>query len=215
MFHFHFVSYLYTDLYLHLYLTLSLSLSQAIPLLKQGTSHSLTLSQEQISCLLANAFFCTFPHRNSTHPRAEYSNYPDINFNSCDSKISKLHITSKGTIEKEGKGMLQCYSEYSGYSDSYSWEGPHTDTTERDRWMRRCTKIVAIDAIKFRNEQQQFEMRNLDRELNKAYCGFEPRVQAQRYLPVATGNWGCGAFNGDIKLKGAEVSAHSYLYIYI
>ncbi|MGH0188751.1 UNVERIFIED_CONTAM: hypothetical protein FKN15_031274 [Acipenser sinensis] len=67
--------------------------------------------------------------------------------------------------------------------------------------MRRCTKIVAIDAIKFRNEQQQFEMRNLDRELNKAYCGFEPRVQAQRYLPVATGNWGCGAFNGDIKLK--------------
>ncbi|MGH0182737.1 UNVERIFIED_CONTAM: hypothetical protein FKN15_010344 [Acipenser sinensis] len=232
---------------------------KAIPLLKQGTSHSLTLSQEQISCLLANAFFCTFPHRNSTHPRAEYSNYPDINFNRgrtseltllvlpvsshteelpqglvtferrslagrcdwkhCDSKISKLHITSKGTIEKEGKGMLQvdfacamvgggvlgsgliqeeirflthtelivsrlfteklgdwdalcitgpqCYSEYSGYSDTYSWEGPHTDTTERDRWMRRCTKIVAIDAIKFRNEQQQFEMRNVNRELNK------------------------------------------------
>lgn len=273
---------------------------KAIPLLKQGTSHSLTLSQEQISCLLANAFFCTFPHRNSTHPRAEYSNYPDINFNRlfgesskrkqqklktifqyfrsvteeppqglvtferrslagrcdwkrCDSKISKLHITSKGTIEKDGKGMLQvdfacamvgggvlgsgliqeeirflthtelivsrlfteklgdwdalcitgpqCYSEYSGYSDTYSWEGPHTDTTERDRWMRRCTKIVAIDAIKFKNEQQQFEMRNVDRELNKAYCGFKPRVQAQCYLPVATGNWGCGAFNGDIKLK--------------
>ncbi|KAK1154095.1 poly(ADP-ribose) glycohydrolase isoform X1 [Acipenser oxyrinchus oxyrinchus] len=273
---------------------------KAIPLLKQGMSHSLTLSQEQISCLLANAFFCTFPHRNSTQPRAEYSNYPDINFNRlfgesskrkqqklktifhyfksvteeppqglvtferrslagrcdwkhCDSKISKLHITSKGTIEKDGKGMLQvdfacamvgggvlgsglvqeeirflthtelivsrlfteklgdwdalcitgpqCYSEYSGYSDTYSWEGPHTDTTERDRWMRRCTKIIAIDAIKFKNEQQQFEMRNVDRELNKAYCGFEPRVQAQCYLPVATGNWGCGAFNGDSKLK--------------
>ncbi|KAK1154442.1 poly(ADP-ribose) glycohydrolase isoform X1 [Acipenser oxyrinchus oxyrinchus] len=273
---------------------------KAIPLLKQGMSHSLTLSQEQISCLLANAFFCTFPHRNSTQPRAEYSNYPDINFNRlfgesskrkqqklktifqyfksvteeppqglvtferrrlagrcdwkhCDSKISKLHITSKGTIEKEGKGMLQvdfacamvgggvlgsglvqeeilflthtelivsrlfteklgdwdalcitgpqCYSEYSGYSDTYSWEGPHTDTTERDRWMRRYTKIIAIDAIKFKNEQQQFEMRNVDRELNKAYCGFEPRVQAQCYLPVATGNWGCGAFNGDSKLK--------------
>ncbi|XP_041089490.1 poly(ADP-ribose) glycohydrolase [Polyodon spathula] len=273
---------------------------KTIPLLKQGMNHSLTLSQEQISCLLANAFFCTFPHRNSTHPRAEYSNYPTINFNRlfgessqrkqeklktifqyfrsvtetppqglvtferrslvgphdwihCDSKISKLHITSEGAIEKEGKGMLQvdfacamvgggvlgsglvqeeirflthtelivsrlfteklsdrdvlcitgpqCYSEYTGYSDTYRWVGPHTDTTERDGWLRRCTTIIAIDAIKFKSEQQQFEMRNVERELNKAYCGFRSRVQAQGYPSVATGNWGCGAFNGDSKLK--------------
>ncbi|KAG7253515.1 hypothetical protein CRUP_000823, partial [Coryphaenoides rupestris] len=49
-----------------------------LPLLKVGQNHSLTLSQEQISCLLANAFFCTFPRRNSR--KSDYTNYPEINF---------------------------------------------------------------------------------------------------------------------------------------
>ncbi|XP_050958658.1 poly(ADP-ribose) glycohydrolase [Labeo rohita] len=40
------------------------------------------MSQHQISCLLANAFFCTFPHRNDTKPGSEYANYPTINFSS-------------------------------------------------------------------------------------------------------------------------------------
>ncbi|KAK3521879.1 hypothetical protein QTP70_018605 [Hemibagrus guttatus] len=51
-----------------------------IPLLRQNSNHAITLSQEQISCLLANAFFCTFPHRNANHPGSEYSNFPTINF---------------------------------------------------------------------------------------------------------------------------------------
>ncbi|XP_007250330.3 poly(ADP-ribose) glycohydrolase [Astyanax mexicanus] len=55
-------------------------IQHAIPLLKQNRSHAITLSQGQISCLLANAFFCTFPHRNSTKPHSEYSNFPTINF---------------------------------------------------------------------------------------------------------------------------------------
>ncbi|KAL0178819.1 hypothetical protein M9458_024261, partial [Cirrhinus mrigala] len=49
-----------------------------IPLLRTQRCGSITLSQEQVSCLLANAFFCTFPRRNSQ--RTEFSNYPDINF---------------------------------------------------------------------------------------------------------------------------------------
>ncbi|CAO1410422.1 unnamed protein product [Diamesa hyperborea] len=52
-----------------------------IPLLKQGRNSSISLSQEQVACLLANAFFCTFPRRNSTKFNSEYSSYPDINFN--------------------------------------------------------------------------------------------------------------------------------------
>ncbi|KAG7246031.1 hypothetical protein CRUP_020105, partial [Coryphaenoides rupestris] len=36
------------------------------------------MSQEQVASLLANAFFCTFPRRNSR--KSEYGNYPDINF---------------------------------------------------------------------------------------------------------------------------------------
>ncbi|XP_038641456.1 poly(ADP-ribose) glycohydrolase-like [Scyliorhinus canicula] len=54
--------------------------SKPIPLLKRQQAHAITMSQEQVACLLANAFFCTFPHRNSTHPNAEYGNFPNINF---------------------------------------------------------------------------------------------------------------------------------------
>ncbi|XP_060764341.1 poly(ADP-ribose) glycohydrolase [Neoarius graeffei] len=57
-------------------------IQQPIPLLRQNNPHAITMSQEQISCLLANAFFCTFPHRNTHHPRSEYSNFPTINFSS-------------------------------------------------------------------------------------------------------------------------------------
>ncbi|KAF4082442.1 hypothetical protein AMELA_G00151260 [Ameiurus melas] len=58
-----------------------------IPLLRQNHNHAITMSQEQISCLLANAFFCTFPRRNATHPNCEYSNYPTINFSRCHSSL--------------------------------------------------------------------------------------------------------------------------------
>nr|XP_020514685.1 poly(ADP-ribose) glycohydrolase-like isoform X1 [Labrus bergylta] len=131
---------------------------KAIPLLQAGHPASITLSQVQISCLLANAFFCTFPHRNATNPNAEYHNYPTINFtslfggwserkkeklraimhyfnvmtdekikprglvtferrvlvdseipnwSSCTERMPKLHVTSEGSIETEGTGMLQ------------------------------------------------------------------------------------------------------------
>lgn len=53
---------------------------QCIPLLQRGHTAAITLSQVQISCLLANAFFCTFPHRNTTSSHSEYHNYPTINF---------------------------------------------------------------------------------------------------------------------------------------
>ena len=37
--------------------------------------------------------------------------------------------------------------------------------------------------------------------LNKAYVGFSCEEDGS-LPPVATGNWGCGAFNGDPHLKG-------------
>ncbi|XP_068632531.1 poly(ADP-ribose) glycohydrolase-like [Battus philenor] len=52
-----------------------------IPLLKQHKNSSVSLSQQQISSLLANAFFCTFPRRNSLKSDSEYASYPFINFN--------------------------------------------------------------------------------------------------------------------------------------
>ena len=54
--------------------------TQPLPLLKQGLNHTATLSQLQIASLLCNSFFCTFPRRNATGKKAEYSNYPMTNF---------------------------------------------------------------------------------------------------------------------------------------
>ncbi|XP_056895215.1 poly(ADP-ribose) glycohydrolase [Takifugu flavidus] len=273
--------------------------TKAMPLLKAGMTHSITMSQEQVACLLANAFFCTFPRRNSRSK--EYWNYPDINFvrlfessssrkieklktimcyfesitermptglvtftrkrlgkppdwKSSQIRLTKLHITCEGTIEDDGYGMLQVdfanqfvgggvtssglvqeeirflinpeliasrlftealedndcliitgteqYSKYTGYAQTYQWSGRHHDATPRDAWQRRCTEIVAIDALQFRNFLEQFHPCKINRELNKAYCGFaRPEVQKEELAAVATGNWGCGVFGGDTRLK--------------
>uniref|UniRef100_A0A8D0FG26 poly(ADP-ribose) glycohydrolase n=1 Tax=Strix occidentalis caurina TaxID=311401 RepID=A0A8D0FG26_STROC len=81
----------------------------------------------------------------------------------------------------------------------------HRDKKEekiRDEWQRRYTEIVAIDAFHFRRFLDQFGPEKIRRELNKAYCGFSrPNVPPQHLSAIATGNWGCGAFGGDSRLK--------------
>lgn len=43
----------------------------------------------------------------------------------------------------------------------------------------------------------------------QAYCGFlRPGVSSENLSAVATGNWGCGAFGGDARLKGECISCH-------
>ncbi|MED6268478.1 hypothetical protein CHARACLAT_022805 [Characodon lateralis] len=94
------------------------------------------------------------------------------------------------------------YSNYTGYSQTYKWAGCQQDTTPSDCWRRRCTEIVAIDALQFRNFLEQFRSDKINRELNKAYCGFSrPEKESQNLAAVATGNWGCGVFGGDARLK--------------
>ncbi|NXB52614.1 PARG glycohydrolase, partial [Leucopsar rothschildi] len=109
------------------------------------------------------------------------------------------------------------YSEYTGYAETYRWARSHEDKTPRDEWQRRYTEIVAIDAFHFRRFLDQFGPEKIRRELNKAsclsnpsltlvhmqaYCGFSrPNVSPQHLSAIATGNWGCGAFGGDSRLK--------------
>ncbi|GAB0097343.1 Poly(ADP-ribose) glycohydrolase [Sergentomyia squamirostris] len=276
----------------------------AIPLLKQGKNHSISLSQQQIACLLANAFLCTFPRRNNQKYESEYANYPEINFNRlfasteerCLEKMKcichyfkrvlgkmptgvvtfsrryvdprylprwdeadvqfrsiKVDVRIDGTIEEDGKGLLQVdfankfvgggvlasgcvqeeirfvicpellisrlftevldrtealhvigaeqFSEYSGYAGSFSWKGNFVDDTPRDSCGRRKCQIVAIDALYFDEGAHQYQARLMIRELNKAYVGFLPAERGKPSPGVASGNWGCGAFNGDSKLK--------------
>ncbi|XP_033004676.1 poly(ADP-ribose) glycohydrolase [Lacerta agilis] len=94
------------------------------------------------------------------------------------------------------------YSEYTGYAETYQWARSHEDQTPRDEWQRHCTEIVAIDAFHFRRFLDQFAPEKIRRELNKAYCGFfRPGIPPHHLSAVATGNWGCGAFGGDSRLK--------------
>ena len=69
----------------------------------------------------------------------------------------------------------------------------------RDAWGRKWCHVVAIDAVYFRHPSQQFDMKNIQRDLTKAYAGFHTRSKA---FSIATGSWGCGAFNGDTQVKG-------------
>ena len=279
----------------------------SIPLLKCGQNMSLSMSQQQISCLLANAFLCTFPRRNTQKFNSEYKHFPDVNFNrlfqsppeavaeklkclfnyfrrvttpgrppigvvtfrrrslppKCIPKFSEsekeirgchLVVRSRGTIEADGKGLLQVdfankaigggvlgqgcvqeeirflicpelfvtrlfteilrpeealfiigaeqFSLYTGYASSFEWAGNYVDPTPLDGNQRRQCQIVAIDALPFRDPKHQYRTELIQRELTKAYVGYARLQQQQRVAPgVASGNWGCGAFNGDAHLK--------------
>ena len=280
--------------------------THGLPLLRSQETYSVTISQQQTACLLANAFLCTFPRRNAMHRSAEYASYPSINFNSlfagrsvsitavraaklqcifhyftrvtstiptgtitftrqvcrdppqwdkCTAKLTKLHITSEGTIEDNGHGMLQVdfancrvgggvlgsgcvqeeirfllcpelilsrlfteelqdnesliitgaeqFSSYRGYGSTFEWAGTYSDDITRDRWGRKETYLVAMDALVVQNRSAQFKLGFMRREVNKAYCSFSSSgsTPCGHPMAIATGNWGCGAFGGDKRLK--------------
>uniref|UniRef100_A0A183AJR4 poly(ADP-ribose) glycohydrolase n=1 Tax=Echinostoma caproni TaxID=27848 RepID=A0A183AJR4_9TREM len=98
------------------------------------------------------------------------------------------------------------YSTHSGYGNTFRWAGDFQQSSSnitRDEWGRWKRTVVAMDATSFSIRDDQFEPEKMLRELNKAYCGFCDNLAPHRKLPsvVATGNWGCGAFRGNVYLK--------------
>lgn len=73
----------------------------AIPLLKSGQNKSISMTQQQVACLVANAFLCTYPWRNTRKSTSEYCTYPQINFNRL------FNSTGQTNIEK-----LKCLFNY-------------------------------------------------------------------------------------------------------
>lgn len=61
-------------------LRLPLIIQCPIPLLKRGSFKSISMTQEQAACIIANCFLCTWPRRNTTKRDSEFGSYPDINF---------------------------------------------------------------------------------------------------------------------------------------
>ncbi len=99
-------------------------------------------------------------------------------------------------------GSIQ-FSAYSGYGKSFTFEKFQFERDEQGNILpRREAQVCAIDAMHiYKNKsKEQFRKCNIDRELHKSYVGFSPGQQNCK-TPIATGNWGCGAFNGDPLLK--------------
>ena len=116
----------------------------------------------------------------------------------CESMLDNEAILIRGAEQ---------FAEYSGYGFAFKFTSPHADANPIDERNMRCVSIVAIDAIpQGYVDQDEFDTDTLVRELYKAYCGFSFTIAgddrgAGKMRPVATGNWGCGAFGGDKELK--------------
>ncbi|CAF0977998.1 unnamed protein product [Adineta ricciae] len=94
------------------------------------------------------------------------------------------------------------FSSYRGYSTSFEFKEDYTDKTPKDVWGRKLCHVVAMDAIAFRDRATQYKVPNMRRELIKAYTCFRiPAGVTDEKSGIATGNWGCGAFNGNKQLK--------------
>ncbi len=90
-----------------------------------------------------------------------------------------------------------------GYAWSARYAGPHPDPTPVDADGTADVEVVVLDALPMRRgagllAQLQPALRH--RELTKAWIGFTPGPDGRRSA-IATGNWGCGAFGGDLQLK--------------
>eukprot|EP01083_Nonionella_stella_P215738 776197_1 len=122
--------------------------------------------------------------------------------------VSLLLCTEMGPTESIAIVGAERFSRYLGYANGFKWDGAYEDHTPIVK-EHKANVIVAFDAINYRySPDDQFTQSNMRRELIKAYSAFSippsdlPLVMDEYgYYSVATGNWGCGAFNGDIQLK--------------
>ena len=102
----------------------------------------------------------------------------------------------------------EMFSSYTGYGHTTAWGGPVVDDAEIDPETGALdTRVVAFDALMFCFRDPialQFSQESITRELTKAHAAFYPWPvgdSASPLPPIATGNWGCGAFGGNKALK--------------
>ena len=121
--------------------------------------------------------------------------------------VSRLFTERLGDNECLIITGFERFSNYSGYASTFQFSGYFDDQTPIDpNSCHRMVRLVAIDALRMKQgSQDQYSQALLTRELNKAYIGFEKCAEekdgATPTAAVATGNWGCGAFGGDPRLK--------------
>ena len=91
--------------------------------------------------------------------------------------------------------------QYSKY-DGYGWDFIYTGCAIDDKNIKK-NRIIAIDAICVGSYGSYFAIKNeINRDIHKAYVGFSLANSDNNISKtIATGNWGCGAFNGNHELK--------------
>jgi poly(ADP-ribose) glycohydrolase len=122
------------------------------------------------------------------------------------SRLISEHLTDHEAMIINGAAQ---FSAYSGYASSFNFEGrvPEQIISEvEDRNCIRNVSVIAFDAVDFSpNPVDQYDPRWVHREIDKAYAAFaESALSSLKAInagPIATGNWGCGAFKGNLELK--------------
>lgn len=145
----------------------------------------------------------------------------EIRFATCpELLVSRLICDAMSDMEVIYINGAAQFSAYTGYAASFAYNRslPVTGVGCRD------VSLVAMDAVNFSRigSQNQYQPNWIERETNKAIVAFGgsrlsilPSVTSG---PVSTGNWGCGAFEGDPELKlliqwiAASFSGRDLLY---
>ena len=96
------------------------------------------------------------------------------------------------------QGVRQ-FAEYTGYGYAFACAGPAEDRA------RAGEEVVALDAL-MGGGARQYDDGAMLRELRKLRAALGDGGEAERAdggaaAPFATGNWGCGVFGGDARLK--------------
>lgn len=86
--------------------------------------------------------------------------------------ISRLFVERLGEHESVIIYGVERYNNYSGYADTFTWDGDCIDNTPYDDFGRRKTTICIIDATRFNKPQDQFFPSAILRELNKVNAKF-------------------------------------------
>ena len=105
------------------------------------------------------------------------------------------------------------YSNYSGYAHSFKFKESAINNNDHINNMNNINninniktyKIIAIDAsVQYNKYEEIIEKDYIKRDIHKAFVGFNLvnfEDEKNEEKSIATGNWGCGAFNGDHELK--------------
>jgi len=111
--------------------------------------------------------------------------------------VSMLFMEAMNPYESIAIIGTERYSNYTGYAFGLKYGGNYEDKSHQEGG--HPTPIVAIDAL---CRAANFEEKQMKREVIKAYAGFSIKeVGLDKCTAVSTGNWGCGAFGGNIPLK--------------